>query len=205
MASTTSTDDASSPLSYPASKTALILLDFQNFVVARVGEGASDAVANAKKLQDWAFTNGILIIQSIVDPELQPPTNTKGHARLASYVAELDSHTAAIIDELLPASGTHEYVFKKRAGIVSGLKAEGAMDLLRQNGIESLLLCGFSTSGAVLRTAVPATDDGFVVTVVRDACADPKQAVHEMLMEEVLGSRAFVEMTEDVVREFCKA
>ena len=197
MAATT---DASSPLSYPPSKTALILLDYQNFIVAHLGPGAQTAVANAKELQDWAHAKGVLTIHSIVNPDLSPPANVKDAARLGAWVSSLDAQDAAITIELNPI-----HVFKKRPGIVSGLKAEGIMDFLREKGIDSLLLCGFSTSGAVLRTAVPATDEGFVVSVVGDACADPKGSLHEMLLGEVLGSRAWVVGTGEVVESYCRA
>lgn len=94
--------------------------------------------------------------------------------------------------ELL-GNAQEEYVtFKRRAGHISALKSPGLMEYLAEKGVNSLLLAGLSTSGCVLRTAVQATDEEFVVTVIRDGCADPKEGLHDTLMGSVLNSRAYV-------------
>ena len=94
--------------------------------------------------------------------------------------------------EIAFSKAAGEYIVLKHPGFASALKSSGAMDLLSEHGIKSLILCGISTSGAVLRTAMPATDEGFVVSVIQDACADPVESLHDALVKSVLPSRAHV-------------
>lgn len=100
---------------------------------------------------------------------------------------------------------SQEVVVHKTPGVVSGLKSEDCRAILSERGIKSLIICGLSTSGAVLRTTVPATDDGFVVSVIRDACADRTVELHETLMGSVLPSRAHVFAAEELMDSWKKA
>jgi nicotinamidase-related amidase len=51
---------------------------------------------------------------------------------------------------------------------------------------------GLSTSGCVLRTSFEASEEGFVVCVVSDGCADPDQEVHDFLFGKIMQRTAFV-------------
>jgi nicotinamidase-related amidase len=97
-----------------------------------------------------------------------------------------------------------EYKVLKHPGTVSGLKSTEAADILTKHEIKSIIICGLSTSGAVLRTAVPTSDDGFIVSVIEDACAD-QEALHETLMKSVLPSRAHVAKADEFMKEWSKA
>lgn len=46
---------------------------------------------------------------------------------------------------------------------------------------------------------------GFVVSVIGDACSDPKEALHRVLVEEVLPSGAHVVDAETFMAEWMKA
>ena len=46
-------------------------------------------------------------------------------------------------------------------------------------GVDTLLICGTSTSGCVRATALDASQHGFIPFVVRDACGDRHPAPHE--------------------------
>lgn len=50
---------------------------------------------------------------------------------------------------------------------------------LRANGIDTLLITGYSTSGCVRATALDALQNGFIPFVVRDACGDRHSSPHE--------------------------
>lgn len=52
-------------------------------------------------------------------------------------------------------------------------------DTLREHGIDTLLIGGFSTSGCVRATALDACQLGFLPFVVRQACGDRHAAPHE--------------------------
>lgn len=99
---------------------------------------------------------------------------------------------AAEAAELIESHDAKDVSFTRTPGIVSALQSQGLMNVLEERGITSLVICGLSTSGCVLKTAMPATDAGFVVTVVRDGCADPGEDVHEMVFNRILPQRAYV-------------
>ena len=50
---------------------------------------------------------------------------------------------------------------------------------LGKQGVDTLLIGGYSTSGCVRASALDAMQHGFVPLVVREACADRHQAPHE--------------------------
>ena len=55
--------------------------------------------------------------------------------------------------------------------------------------MRALVVCGVSTSGCVLSTVRDATERGWVVSVVADACADAAPGVHDVLVQNVLPLR----------------
>ena len=119
--------------------------------------------------------------------------------------ASKDRAAAEEPTEIAFSKADGEYIVLKHPGFHSGLKSSGAADLLSEHGIKSLIFCGLSTSGAVLRTAMPAADEGFIVTVVRDACADPIEGLHDTLLKSVLPSRAHIVTAEDFMDNWTKA
>lgn len=199
--------DPSSPLHYPVAQTALLLLDFQGLTIRLCGPGGKDATAKAKQMRDWALKKNMMILHSITDLTGVPPAICKGADRILKVLstAKNDRDAAEEPTELAFSQQHNEYITLKSPGVISGLKSHGAMELLIEHGIKSLIICGLSTSGCVMRTAVPATDDAFIVSIISDACADPRDGLHEMLVEKVLPSRAHVATAEEFIREWEKS
>ena len=56
---------------------------------------------------------------------------------------------------------------------------------LREWGIDSTVLCGFSTSGCVRASAVDALQSDFMVTVVEDACGDRDTEAHRYNLRDL--------------------
>lgn len=182
----------SSPLSIPASQTALLLLDFQNAFITHAGPTATAALAKATSLHAWAQQANIPIILASAHNGQPSPTTAKLHPRAVQLVQAFDADpTLAQVHPHLRASQT-EHAVTRRLGLVSALQSDGIGALLETLGTRSVILAGLSTSGCVLSTARAASDAGFVVTVVRDACADPRPGVHECLVKDVLGATAWV-------------
>lgn len=67
-------------------------------------------------------------------------------------------------------------VTKHYASSFFGTSLASTLTALR---VDTLIVCGVSTSGCVRATAVDACQHGFVPLVVRDACGDRSPAVHE--------------------------
>ena len=208
MAAIFDSTNPASPLHYDASQTALLILDFQSFIINLCGPGGKPAVAKAAKMRNWALSQDMMVLHSIVDVNSQPPSTCKVGVPIKSLLEGLkgdDSEAAKEPTELAFAHRDREYLVLKPSGANSSFKSAGAAELLSKQRIKSLIVCGVSTSGTVLRTAVPATDDDFVVSVISDACADANVALHEVLMEQVLPSRAHVALAEQFIEEWTKA
>lgn len=85
------------------------------------------------------------------------------------------SPLGAFPPELTPLA--HERVFTKQ--YPSAFFGTGLAEVLHADGIDTLLITGYSTSGCVRASALDAMQYGFVPLVVREACADRHPAPHE--------------------------
>jgi len=85
------------------------------------------------------------------------------------------SPLGAFPDDLTPAPG--DRVFTKQ--YPSAFFGTGLAEALHADGIDTLLITGYSTSGCVRASALDAMQHGFVPLVVREACADRHPAPHE--------------------------
>lgn len=88
---------------------------------------------------------------------------------------ELGSPLGAFPDTLQPEPGD-TIVSKQYASAFFGTSLAST---LRAQGIDTLLITGFSTSGCVRATALDALQNGFAPFVVREACGDRHPAPHE--------------------------
>jgi maleamate amidohydrolase len=85
------------------------------------------------------------------------------------------SQLGAFPEGLTPLEG--ERVVTKQ--YPSAFFATGLAEALHAEGIDTLLITGYSTSGCVRASALDAMQYGFVPLVVREACADRHPAPHE--------------------------
>lgn len=85
------------------------------------------------------------------------------------------SPLGAFPHDLTPERG--ERVFTKQ--YPSAFFNTGLADALHADGIDTLLITGYSTSGCVRASALDAMQYGFVPMIVRDACADRHAAPHD--------------------------
>ncbi len=173
--------------------TALVLLDIQHAGVAYTGENPaflkrlSDTVATAREAD-------ISVIHVMVHfregyPEVNP------HNRFYSGMLKsgmLQAADMSIHPAVAPQPG-EVVVTKTRAGAFSGTD----MDVvLRSQDINHLVLCGITTSNAVLATVVAAADRDYKLTVLSDCCAD-KEDVQSVLMTRIFPQWAEVVTAED--------
>ncbi|KAK5999323.1 hypothetical protein QM012_005598 [Aureobasidium pullulans] len=195
--------DPSNPAYYGPSQTAVLLLDFHNLMVEKLGGPAAHAALDtAARLRIWARSSGIVVIHALIDPDASPPPTAKGAERLARIVATMKDRDGEETSALLQNTDSNDHTFSRTPGYVSALQSPGLMDFLLRRGIKSLILAGLSTSGCVLRTAVPATEADFIVTIVSDACADPVDGNHDFLIQKILPSRAYVLTLSDLLNEY---
>lgn len=180
------TEEPSMPGHYAPTQTALLLLDFHtSFVEDMLGQPGRAVAETAAQLRAWTHSRGIRIIHCLIDIDAEPSITTKGSTRLAGIVQGM-REKADREHVALSEHSEGDIFFTRKPGHVSALKSPGLEDYLHENGVKSLLLAGLSTSGCVCYTAIAATDGDFVTTVISDACADPAEDLHRIVIEQIL-------------------
>ena len=193
----------SSPISYPASETLLLLADFHSLFINFAGPVTKPAAAKAAELRQWAKIQGIPIAHALIDPALPFPPRAKDPLRTATFVKSLESSPELHAEpDGVRCDDDSEPMFMRAPGYVTVQKSAGFNEFLAETGINSIILAGISTSGCVLRTAIAGTEADFVVTVVEDACGDPAEGIHEAMVKSVLPMRAHVTDLEELKREW---
>lgn len=95
---------------------------------------------------------------------------------------------AEIHPDVAPCEGD-VVVVKHRVSAFSGTDLE---IVLRSLGVETLVLAGIATSGAVLSKLRQAADMDYHLTVLSDLCLDTDPEVHRVLIEKVFRKQARV-------------
>ncbi len=72
-----------------------------------------------------------------------------------------------------------------RKGVPSAFFDSPLRQMLVNLGVDSVLVCGFTTSGCVRATAVDALQSNFRLLVARDACGDRDRAAHEANLRDI--------------------
>jgi maleamate amidohydrolase len=72
-----------------------------------------------------------------------------------------------------------------RKGVPSAFFDSPLRQMLINLGVDSVLVCGFTTSGCVRATAVDALQCNFRLLVARDACGDRDRAAHEANLRDI--------------------
>ena len=183
----------SSPLSIPASRTALLLLDFHKFIIASQPNEGQPVLSTASSLRSWAKSQGILILHCLIDLKAVTAPSRKMAGRANGVREKMLRAAPETYGETADTAATaDEYVFWRPPSHVSALGSYGLEAFLEEHGVESLILAGFSSSGCVINTAKGAADKGFVVTTVEDACGDKSREVHEVIMKKLLVGQVHV-------------
>ena len=177
-----------------AARTALVLMDFQPAVLTTVTESDTAALlANAETALTWARSAGLTVAHVRVafqDADYRAiPQRNRAFAPLQGGGMMADGSPECEIVESLRPQGDEIVVRKTRFGSFS---TTNLSSLLREAGIESLILAGISTSGVVLSTVRDAADQDFQIYVLADACADGNPHVHSLLTEAVFPHQAYV-------------
>jgi nicotinamidase-related amidase len=173
------------------STTALLVMDFQQSVVERLGnpevlDAASRAVAKARE-------HGLLVIYVRICfrpgyPEVAASNVTFARI-LQSGIDFTDGSAATRLHPVFEPRPDEPVVIKRR---VSAFAASDLQVILQARGIEVLVLAGIATSGVVLSTTREAADRDYRLVVLSDACSDDDAEVHRVLMEKVFPRQATV-------------
>jgi len=178
--------------------TVLLLMDFQNGIVDRLGNDA--VLAAARRAADAARAKGVPVMFVRVAFRPGYPEVSKNNAAFGAVAAHGDEMTqdaeATQISPALAPQPGEPIVLKRRVSAFTGSDLDV---LLRGVGADSLVLAGIATSGVVLSTLRQAADLDYRLTVLADACGDADEEVHRVLTEKVFPRQATVMATDEWV------
>jgi nicotinamidase-related amidase len=186
-------------LSIDPKSTALLVMDFQAFIVESLAVGKESLLERMTRLTDAARNAGMMVVYVVVGfrtghPEISPRNMTFGLIRQSGMFAPGSAGTE--IHSALAPKAHDVVVTKHRVGAFFGTDLDM---ILRANGIETLVLTGIATSGVVLSTLRHAADSDYRLVVVADCCADRDEEVHRVLVEKVFARQARVVTVDEVL------
>ena len=171
-----------------SNKSALMLCDFQ----LGIGDQAyaKDAVPHAAAALEAARKAGMLVVFSRVC--FQPGYMDISPRNQAFAMYKAKDMLPPNASHLIPIFEPHPaeiLVTKDRFNAFSG---NALKVILRSQGIAHLVMAGVATSGVILSTFCLAADEDYGMTILSDACADPKASLHEELMTNLFPRSATV-------------
>lgn len=170
-------------------KTALIIGDLQNGIVANFGNDL-DLVARARAAIDAARAAGVPVIFVRVGfrgghPDVSPGNKMFSGVAKARLMLESDASTQ--LHEGLGAQPDDIVIVKRRVGAFNGTD----LDLvLRSLGVTGIAIGGIATSGVVLSTVRAAADLDYAITVLADITKDGDEEVHRVLIDKLFPRQA---------------
>lgn len=160
-----------------AARTAVLIMDFQQRIIANVATEPAAVVENAARALSGARQAGIPVIYVV----------HRG-GPFAEYAPDVELH-----EGVAPAEG--ELVITK---VRPGPFSTTALDVtLREMGKDNLVIMGVATSGCVLSSVRWAVDVNYSFIVLSDACSDGDPEVHRVLTEKVYPRQGTVMTTDE--------
>lgn len=200
-------------------RTALILIDIQKiaspepFVKAAIKKGLPEkdvkeavadygnrfwkAVDNAAKILKACREKGIDVVHVHLEAPTKNPLHTAKVNRKIGLIVPPASEECLSLDQVKPLPD-ELIVNKTNGGAFSGTNLDFT---LRNMDIQSLILVGFLTDECVAATAYHASDIGYDVLLVRDACATHRNEAHEALIWSLDDMCLKVYTTEQVLQK----
>jgi maleamate amidohydrolase len=157
------------------------------------GEHAWAAIEPTRRLLDAARAAGVPIFYSTRDTAPHgAPERLRTTRRRATPV---DASLYRIRDEFSPRPGD-VVIHKSRASAFFGTPLSSHLTELR---VDSVIVCGETTSGCVRATAVDAHSHGYHVVVVEECCFDRSLLSHQVNLFDLHHKYADVMVLEEVV------
>lgn len=162
------------------SKSVALIMDFQNEIISSAASDPKGVTERAAAALQTARRAGIPV----------------WYVQHRGGRFEADSTGAQIHSAVAPQPGD-KVITKTKAGAFS---TTGLDVMLREKGIDTLILMGVATSGCVLSTMRWATDINYKVAVIADACSDRDPEVHKVLTEKVFPRQGTVLMAQQFMQ-----
>ena len=188
-------------LSFDKHSTAVIIADFYKEQMTNLPHARDRKVLEkALSIQAAARSQGMFILYTATVfregyPEISPH-NKAGAARKASGQPAVSDPLKILHPDLAPQPG--EPIIEKHR--TSGFSGTDLEIILRANGINTLVLMGFSTSGVTLSMVKHAADADYEIVVVEDCCAEFEPDIHDFLMERIFPRLATIASSAEVLK-----
>jgi maleamate amidohydrolase len=181
------------------SRPAVLVVDFSCGFTdpeCTLGTDMTDQVEATKRLLDAARAKGLPIVFTTIGYEASlkdgglwlQKVPTLGELQVGGRWVEIDPRLEPREDETI--------VLKKGA---SGFFGTNLASILISQGIDSVILCGATTSGCVRATAVDLLQYGYPTIVPRECVADRAQAPHDANLFDIHAKYADVVSVEEAL------
>jgi nicotinamidase-related amidase len=175
------------------SRTALLVMDFQHAVLGILDspEALLERTSSAIDLFRQHGGQVAVVRAAFLDQDFDAIPSRSGMASIMSGAGRAmhdQSDLTAVHESVAPHAG--DIVLRKTR--FSAFSTTDLDSQLRERAIDTLVLTGISTGGSVLSTTLDAFDRDYLVYVLKDACDDPDQEVHDFLTTKVLPEKSHV-------------
>ena len=157
------------------------------------GANAWNAIPATQRLFEAARAAEIPIIYSTT--EARAEANVAKAYATARRKTRISPDSWEIKEELAPRDGDL-VIYKQRASAFYGTPL---IAQLNQMGVQSLIVCGESTSGCVRASVVDAYSNGIHVTVAEECCFDRSELSHKVNLFDLHHKYADVMHVEEIV------
>lgn len=171
---------------------ALLVMDLQNGIVARVADQADALLDTLERVIGAARQHDVPVIFVRVAFRPGAPEVSRRNQSFSALKSSLPMDESDPTTQIHPRLSLREgevLVTKRRVSAFAGSDLDV---VLRSLEVDHLVLTGIATSGVVLSTTRQAADLDFRLTVIADACADGDPEVHRVLTEKVFPRQATV-------------
>ena len=196
------TNDNDAGLALDPSKTALLLIHWQNEIASPEGRNAQDMplrlremgiLERAQAVLDATRERGMLVayingVHAPGYPELGARTVPLAAMLIARGSMQKGTWGVEVIDELKPIDG--DIVVDNYSS--SGFCGTPLDLMLRNHGITNLVISGIATHVAVESTTRDAFNMGYTVYTLEDCCTSTTQEIHKWSIEHTLSFFGFV-------------
>jgi len=165
-------------------RTALLVVDVQNGTYGDAGRvrwpefhrvATATVIPNLVRLLAAARAHGVEVIYTVIENLTADGRDRSLDYKLSDFFIARGSREARVIDAIPP--GADEIVLPKTSS--SLFNSTNVDYLLRNIGIEDLVVTGFLTDQCIDHTVKDGADRGYYVTCVSDACMAETLARHE--------------------------
>lgn len=156
-----------------------------------------EAVPNQRRLIEAARAAGVQVIYTRIATQTRTARDVGRQHLYVNLAVPKDSVDAEILPEIAPA--IDDIVLSKTSS--SPFNSTGIDQLLHNLGVDTLLVCGVVTNGCVEGTVRDASDRGYNVIMIPDACAAVTPELHQAAITNLNNAFCNCRDTETVLRE----